>query len=191
MAYARGLTPNPCLVCNRVIKWVSCSSMPRRSVQTISPLTLCPQALGGGWTEELLRAVDQAKDQSYVLHVLTQERLGRPFFRWGVFQARNPRVRPELQPAHCDSCGSQDLCFLAGQDYRDFIRRNASQIALPGSILNRLGQALGEHHGLAYYTIGQRKGLGIPSSVPLYVLSKDATTNSWWLASKRNLGRVS
>jgi tRNA-specific 2-thiouridylase len=83
---------------------------------------------------------------------------------------------------------SQDLCFLAGEDYRDFIRRNAPGIALPGPILDRAGQILGEHYGLAYYTIGQRKGLGIPSSVPLYVLAKDAATNTLVVGVDTELG---
>jgi tRNA-specific 2-thiouridylase len=83
---------------------------------------------------------------------------------------------------------SQDLCFLAGQDYRDFIRRNAPGMAHPGPILDRAGKLLGEHTGLAYYTIGQRKGLGIPSGVPLYVLSKDAASNTLVVGVEAELG---
>ncbi len=83
---------------------------------------------------------------------------------------------------------SQDLCFLAGQDYRDFIRRNAPGIAHPGPILSRDGKTLGEHQGLAYYTIGQRKGLGVPSSVPLYVLAKDTVTNTLVVGGEAELG---
>ena len=72
---------------------------------------------------------------------------------------------------------SQDLCFLAGEDYRNFLQRNASEILTPGEIVATDGTIVGEHNGLANYTIGQRKGLGIAAGVPLYVIAKDAKNN--------------
>ena len=188
--YAQGLTPNPCLVCNRQIKW--------------GFLLEHAQALGADFLasghyalkrvvedgrQELVRAMDHAKDQSYVLHVLTQARLSQALFPVGEYN--KPQIRELARSFNLPTAArpeSQDLCFLAGQDYRDFIRRNAPQIAQPGPILDRAGQTLGEHHGLAYYTIGQRKGLGIPSSVPLYVLAKDAATNTLVVGLEAELG---
>jgi tRNA-specific 2-thiouridylase len=83
---------------------------------------------------------------------------------------------------------SQDLCFLAGEDYRNFLQRNAAEMLKPGEILTREGRTVGTHSGLANYTIGQRKGLGLASSVPLYVLGKDSMTNSLIVGTQEELG---
>jgi len=83
---------------------------------------------------------------------------------------------------------SQDLCFLAGEDYRSFLQRNAAEMLKPGEILTRAGAAVGTHSGLANYTIGQRKGLGIASPVPLYVLGKDAGSNALIVGTQEELG---
>jgi tRNA-specific 2-thiouridylase len=188
--YAQGLTPNPCLVCNRQIKW---------GFLLEHALALGADYLASGHyarkqvavdgMEQLLRAVDSSKDQSYVLHVLTQERLRHALFPVGEY------IKPEIRELArgfnlptANRMESQDLCFLAGQDYRDFVRRNAPQIAHPGPVLDSAGKTLGEHQGLAYYTIGQRKGLGIPSSVPLYVLAKDAASNTLVVGVEAELG---
>jgi tRNA-specific 2-thiouridylase len=77
---------------------------------------------------------------------------------------------------------------LAGEDYREFLRRNAPQIGRPGPILSREGKKMGEHQGLAFYTIGQRKGLGVASPIPLYVMAKDAETNTLIIGSEQELG---
>jgi tRNA-specific 2-thiouridylase len=189
--YAQGLTPNPCLVCNRQIKWGYLLEHARAlGADYLASGHYARKRKAEDGREELLRALDHAKDQSYVLHVLTQERLGQALFPVGEYS--KPVIRELARSFNLPTAGrpeSQDLCFLAGQDYRDFIRRNAPQITRPGPILDRLGRILGEHGGLAYYTIGQRKGLGIPSSVPLYVLSKDAATNSLVVGVQAELGQ--
>ena len=84
---------------------------------------------------------------------------------------------------------SQDLCFLAGEDYRNFLQRNAAEMLRPGEIVTRDGRMLGEHTGLANYTIGQRKGLGVASPVPLYVLGKKAITNTLIVGTQEELGK--
>jgi tRNA-specific 2-thiouridylase len=188
--YAQGLTPNPCLVCNRLIKWgVLLDHAVALGADYLATGHYARKRTTGDGREELLRAVDHSKDQTYVLHVLTQERLGRALFPVGEYpksEIRNLARNFNLPTA--TRSDSQDLCFLAGEDYRDFIRRNAPQIAHPGPILTRLGKTLGEHQGLAYYTIGQRKGLSIPSTVPLYVLAKDAITNTLTVGVEAELG---
>ena len=83
---------------------------------------------------------------------------------------------------------SQDLCFLAGEDYRNFLQRNAPEMLQPGEIRTRQGKPVGNHNGLANYTIGQRKGLGLASPVPLYVLGKDSATNSLIVGTQEELG---
>jgi tRNA-specific 2-thiouridylase len=188
--YAQGLTPNPCLVCNRQIKWGFLLEHARAlGANYLASGHYARKRVTGDGREELLRADDHAKDQSYVLHILTQERLVHALFPVGEYS--KPEIRELARTFNLPTASrpeSQDLCFLAGQDYRDFIRRNAPGMAHPGPILDRAGKLLGEHTGLAYYTIGQRKGLGIPSGVPLYVLSKDAASNTLVVGVEAELG---
>ena len=188
--YALGQTPNPCLVCNRQIKWGFLLEHAQAfGADYLASGHYAQKRLAEDGRQELLRAVDRSKDQSYILHVLTQERLAHALFPVGAYT--KPEIRELARDFNLPTANrqeSQDLCFLGGQDYRDFIRRNAPQIAQPGPILDRQGKTLGEHTGLAYYTIGQRKGLGIPSSVPLYVLAKDAATNTLIVGVEAELG---
>src|SRR5581483_11510249 len=142
-----------------------------------------------GGRQELLRAVDLAKDQSYVLHVLNQEKLQRALFPVGDYP--KPEIRKIAESFGLPTASrhdSQDLCFLAGDDYRNFLRRNAAELMRPGQIVTREGKILGEHNGLANYTIGQRKGLGAGSPVPLYVLGKNAETNTLLVGTQEELG---
>jgi tRNA-specific 2-thiouridylase len=178
--YARGETPNPCLLCNRQIRWTFLLD---------HALALGADFMATGHYArlrtaedgriQLLRAVDLAKDQSYILHVLTQDKLARALFPVG--EHTKPAIRA-LAAQHdlptASRHDSQDLCFLAGDDYRNFLRRNASEMVRPGTIVDIAGNVLGEHTGLVNYTIGQRKGLGLPSGVPLYVLGKDVASNT-------------
>ncbi len=190
--YAAGWTPNPCLLCNRRIRW---TFLLERA------LALGADFLATGHYArvvsdekgrvKLLRAVDEGKDQSYVLHVLTQEKLRRALFPLGGYHKSEVRQKAEAMglPVY-KRPDSQDLCFLAGEDYRAFLRRHAPETSLPGDIVNRKGELLGRHSGLANYTIGQRKGLGLHSPVPLYVLSKDASTNTLIVGEIHELGAV-
>lgn len=188
--YAQGVTPNPCLVCNRHIRWGMlldyALSLGAEFMATGHYARLRRDETG---RVQLLRGVDQAKDQSYVLHVLQQEQLQRAMFPVGEYtkpEVRQIAERFGLQVAQRPD--SQDLCFLAGDDYRDFLLRHQPQVASPGPILTRQGELLGEHRGLAFYTIGQRKGLGIAAPQPLYVLEKDIARNALVVGSEDELG---
>jgi tRNA-uridine 2-sulfurtransferase len=188
--YARGDTPNPCLVCNRQIRWGKllehALALGADFMATGHYVRLQTDEHG---LKRLLRGVDHTKDQSYVLHVLNQEKLARSLFPIGEYPKTQVRLLAESFGLPTASrADSQDLCFLAGEDYRAFVRRNAPEIAQVGPIVTRAGKTLGEHQGLAYYTIGQRKGLGIPSPVPLYVLAKDAGTNTLVVGQEEELG---
>jgi tRNA-specific 2-thiouridylase len=137
----------------------------------------------------LLRAVDQSKDQSYVLHVLNQEKLTRALFPVGDYRKTEIRAIAERYGLPTATRkDSQDLCFLAGEDYRNFLQRNAAEMLQPGEILTRDGHSVGVHNGLANYTIGQRKGLGIASPLPLYVLGKNSLTNTLLVGTQEELG---
>jgi tRNA-specific 2-thiouridylase len=188
--YARGVTPNPCVRCNRLVKWgLLLEHALALGAQYLATGHYARKRTTGDGRQELLRAVDHSKDQSYVLSVLTQERLAHALFPVGAY--RKPAIRTLARSfglPGADREESQDLCFLAGEDYRDFIRRNAPQIAHSGPIQTRSGKIIGEHQGLAYYTIGQRKGLGVSSPVPLYVLAKDAPTNALIVGVAAELG---
>jgi tRNA-specific 2-thiouridylase len=140
-------------------------------------------------THLLLRSVDHSKDQSYVLHVLNQAQLAHALFPIGEFP------KPEIRRLAADfglptasRADSQDLCFLAGDDYRNFLQRNAAEMLKPGEIITTDGKSIGQHTGLANYTIGQRKGLSIASPVPLYVITKQAAGNTLIVGKLEELG---
>ena len=188
--YAAGVTPNPCLLCNRQIRW---TFLLEHALALGADFMATGHYARKKTTEkgahQLLRAVDRSKDQSYVLHVLNQEKLARALFPVGEYPKPEIRkIAESLALPVYKRPDSQDLCFLAGDDYRNFIRRNAREMLLAGSIVTREGETLGQHTGLANYTIGQRKGLGLSSSVPLYVLGKDAATNTLIVGEAADLG---
>jgi len=187
--YARGETPNPCLICNRQIRWTFLLD---------HALALGADFMATGHyvrirkaenDYQLLRAVDKSKDQSYVLHVLNPEKLARALFPIGDYPKTEIRaIAEKFGLPTASRKDSQDLCFLAGDDYRNFLQRNAAEMLQPGEILTRDGRSIGEHNGLANYTIGQRKGLGVASLVPLYVLGKNSTTNTLFVGTQEELG---
>lgn len=148
-------------------------------------------SLSKGGKVELLRAVDRNKDQSYVLHVLDQEKLKHALFPVGEYT--KPEIRQIAEKHGLPTASrkdSQDLCFLAGEDYRNFLQRNAADMLKSGEIVTREGVAIGSHNGLANYTIGQRKGLGVASPVPLYVITKDAVRNTLIVGTQDELGSI-
>jgi len=188
--YAQGQTPNPCLECNRKIRW---------TLLLEHALALGAEMMATGHyarveadvtgKRRLLRAVDSEKDQSYVLHVLQQEQLRRALFPIGEY--RKEEVR-RLAEAHslpsAKRPDSQDLCFLAGGDYRDFLSRTRPEMFTRGEVLGVDGKVLGQHAGLANYTIGQRKGLPVHAREPLYVVRKDREGNRLIVGSRAELG---
>lgn len=189
--YARGETPNPCLLCNRHIRWtVLFEHAHALGAEFMSTGHYVRRRETPDGRVELLRAVDGSKDQSYVLHVLPQEKLRHALFPVGDYPKSEIRAMAErMGLSVAKRPDSQDLCFLAGEDYRNFIRRNAPQMLTPGEIVTHTGEVLGQHNGLANYTIGQRKGLGIAHAVPLYVLGKDAAANRLIVGPAEALGQ--
>ena len=188
--YARGETPNPCLICNRQIRWtflLDHALALGADFMATGHYVRIQKAEGGRMN--LLRAVDRSKDQSYVLHVLNQDKLAKALFPVGDYP--KPEIRAIAEKHGLPTAtrkDSQDLCFLAGEDYRNFLQRNAVEMLRPGEIVTSEGRSLGEHNGLANYTIGQRKGLGIASPVPLYVLGKNAGSNTLIVGRQEELG---
>ena len=190
--YARGHTPNPGLACNRHIKFGFLLDL---------ALSLDIEYLATGHYArirranseyQLLRGIDRAKDQSYVLHMLGQGQLRHILFPLGRHtkpQVRAMAVKYGLPVA--DKRESQDICFVRDQDYRRFLHAYAREAVRPGPILDTTGQEIGQHQGLPFYTIGQRRGLGIAWSEPLYVLALDAARNALIVGPASQLGQRS
>ena len=170
--YARGETPNPCLLCNRQIRWTFLLNHALALGADFMATGHYVRLQESDGRFQLLRAVDHSKDQSYVLHVLKQEQLAHALFPVGEFpKPEIRRIAADFGLPTASRADSQDLCFLAGEDYRNFLQRNAAEMLKPGAIVTAQGQVIGQHNGLANYTIGQRKGLGVASPVPLYVFT--------------------
>ena len=189
--YAQGFTPNPCLNCNRFIRW---SFLLERAkllgASSIATGHYARITRGPDGKFLLHRNPDKDKDQSYFLHVLTQEDLSQTLFPLADLtkpEVRKLAARYKLSVATRPD--SQDLCFVGQGNYRDFLRRTDPAMLKPGPILDLDGDKLGEHSGLADYTIGQRKGLGIGAPEPYYVLQKDLEKNVLIVGPKKSLGK--
>jgi tRNA-specific 2-thiouridylase len=172
--YAAGRTPNPCIECNRRIRF-------RALLERAAELGCDVLATGhhartrtDGDRHVLLKGLDPAKDQSYVLHMLGQSEL--PQIRFPVGEMTKDEVREiagGLGFRVADKPDSQDLCFVGDGDYRSFLRTQFPDAARPGSIVDLEGRVLGRHRGTVDFTIGQRKGLGLAVGEPRYVVSVD------------------
>ncbi|MFN8484478.1 MAG: tRNA 2-thiouridine(34) synthase MnmA [Anaerolineae bacterium] len=177
--YAAGRTPNPCLACNGHIRF-------HFLLQHALSLGAAAMATGHyarvdqvDGRYRLLKGVDVAKDQSYVLHMLTQRELPHVMFPIGGFTKPEVRRMAEARGLPVASKhDSMELCFLADNNYRRFLQQHAPDALVPGPIVSTNGQTLGEHGGLPLYTLGQRKGLGIAAGEPLYVVGTDAARNA-------------
>src|SRR5258708_30853047 len=188
--HSQGNTPNPCLECNRHIRfeWLLNNALALNAdYLATGHYARVRQADDGKY--QLLKGLDDAKDQSYVLSVMGQAQLSRVLFPVGEYA--KPQVR-ELAASFglpvASKHDSQDLCFLKDNDYRRFLREHSPQTGQPGPILNRAGQVLGQHTGLPDYTIGQRKGLGVQSPEPLFVLGTDLARNALIVGTQAELG---
>lgn len=189
--YSRGLTPNPCLECNRHIRFGFLLNYARRlgadylATGHYARLRRCTDG-----SVQLLKAVDEAKDQSYVLSVTGQDELRQLIFPLGEYT--KPEVRRMAAARGLPTASkhdSMDLCFLADDDYRRFLRDWAAEAMRPGPILDRAGRVWGEHAGLPGYTVGQRKGLGIGGAAePLFVLELDRARNALVVGTAAELG---
>ena len=180
-AYLEGKTPNPCVECNRRLKF---GALQRLRGELGFDYVATGHYARCVWSGErgrylLLRGADASKDQSYFLYHLGQDALAHTLFPVGE------RTKAEIREA-ARACGlevadkpeSQDICFVEDGDYAAFIERRLGRPLAPGPIRNARGEVLGTHAGLARYTIGQRKGLGVAYREPLFVLAKDPAENA-------------
>ena len=191
--YADGITPNPCLACNREIRFTALlnEALSRgASFLATGHYARVTRSVDGAY--ELRKGADPRKDQSYVLSVLNQHQLSHAMFPVGVYEKPQVRALAEKFGLRVASkSDSQDLCFVADGNYRRFMREAAPQAFTSGLIMTRQGAILGEHDGLANYTIGQRKGLGVTAAEPLYVIEKNAESNALIVGVRAELGATS
>jgi len=179
-AYAQGRTPNPCIDCNRYMKF-------EKLLQRATELEASHIATGHyAQVQEtqngrhlLKRSADASKDQTYVLYAMTQPQLARTLFPLGGLTKGEVReIAANLHFATATKRDSQDICFAPDGDYAGFIARHTGQTEPPGDFISPSGQVLGRHNGISRYTIGQRKGLGLYGPTPQFVSAIDPKTNT-------------
>ena len=187
-AYERGATPNPCIDCNRYLKFerlyerariLGCDAIVTGHYARI-------EQENGRWL--LKKSLDESKDQSYVLYSLTQEQLAHTRLPLGVMhKSETRRIAEEQGFYNADKPDSQDICFVPNGDYAGFIARFTGHDCPAGDFVDEDGHVLGRHKGIVHYTVGQRKGLGIAADAPLYVKQIDAASNRVVLSGNESL----
>ena len=189
--YLNGETPNPCIDCNRYVKFEALQRRRRElGMDYVATGHYARRTFDEASGRYLLKTgLDPSKDQSYVLFHLTQDYLAHMLFPLGEFTKTEVR---ELADKHgfvnAEKPDSQDICFAPDGDYLAFIRHHTGFIPESGPIVDTQGKVLGQHQGLPAYTIGQRKGLGIAASQPLYVLRKEQEANRLVVGTAEELG---
>ena len=188
--YSLGRTPNPCIRCNQYIKFDAllerAKGLGADLVATGHYTRTEKDEANGRYL--LKKGVDQRKDQSYVLYPLTQEQLEHTLLPIGNFTKQRVReIARELELPVAAKPESQEICFIPDDDYPKFLKEHIPQAVKPGPILNEQGSTLGEHRGILFYTIGQRKGLGISAKEPLYVIAIDREKNAIVVGGKEKV----
>lgn len=202
-AYEHGLTPNPCVLCNRVMKFgalldfadqMGCDYIATGHYAQVVRVdedgeTLASDDAAGKGIYLLKKGVDTSKEQSYVLYSLTQERLARTLFPLGglVKERDVRRIAKEQGFVNAQKRDSQGICFVPDNDFATFIELRRGQALPEGDIVNAAGDVLGRHHGAIRYTIGQRKGLGVALAHPVFVTSVDPQANRIVLGESEDL----
>ena len=187
--YKRGNTPNPCITCNKYIKFSLMLDKAKElgfSKIATGHYARVKQSESGRYL--LLKAKDESKDQSYVLSCLTSEQLSHVLFPLGEYtKAEIREIARNNGFVNADKADSQDICFVPDGDYAAFIEENGGFTSKPGDYTDITGKVLGKHKGVIHYTIGQRKGLGIALGKPAFVLDKNSDTNTVVLGDEEHL----
>ena len=178
--YLQGGTPNPCVDCNRYVKFYEVMEKAEEmgfSHVATGHYAICEYDRKSG-RYLLKKAADDSKDQSYVLYSLTQDQLSKIKFPLGKLTKTEVRkIAEENGFVNADKPESQDICFVKDQDYTEFIEKYIGKKSSEGDFIDTKGNILGKHKGHIHYTIGQRKGLGLSVPEPVYVLNKDIESN--------------
>ncbi len=198
--YKAGRTPNPCVRCNQYIKFELLLKKAfelgagfvatGHYAQIALPARNASHSVAGGHGTHysLLKGKDTKKDQTYFLYTVTQEALAHTLFPVG--NMTKPEVRKIAKdlnlPVH-DKKESQEICFIEDDDYVRFIKENVPEAVKPGNIINEKGNIVGRHEGIAFYTIGQRKGIGAHFGLPKYVIKIDKDNNTIIIGDQKEL----
>lgn len=178
--YAKGRTPNPCIACNRYVKF---EGLLKKALALDAQYVATGHYARISFDETsqrfvLCKGIDQSKDQSYALYHLTQNTLKHFLMPLGDYtKVETRQMARELGLAVADKPDSQEICFVPNDDYKSFLEDKAPEALKAGNIVDTHGKILGKHRGLPLYTIGQRKGLGIAAGRPLYVVALDTDRN--------------
>jgi tRNA-specific 2-thiouridylase len=190
--YSLGRTPNPCIRCNEHIKF---DALLNRAKGLDADFIATGHYARIEYDEAndmhlLKKGIDRGKDQSYVLYMMSQHQLRNALMPLGVFTKENVRqLARELGLSVADKAESQEICFIPDGNYPRFLKEYMPEMAKSGPILDREGNTLGEHRGILFYTIGQRKGLGISAEEPMYVVAIDRGRNAIIVGSKDDVYR--
>ncbi len=192
-SYAAGRTPNPCLVCNPAIKFgVLLNFALGKGASGLATGHYARIDRGGPeGGRRLLKGADPAKDQSYFLAFLTQAQLASAVFPLGALTKEKVRaiaLDRGLRPVETEE--SQDVCFIRGRSYGEFLTRRGAIEPTPGPIEDMNGRVIGEHQGLHHFTIGQRRGINCPAEAPYYVVRMDPQANRLIVGTKEDLAAV-
>lgn len=177
--YLSGRTPNPCIACNRYVKW---ESLLKRSMEIGADYIATGhyaqiEKLSNG-RYSIRHSVTKMKDQTYALYNLTQKQLARTLMPVGAYTKEEIRdIAEKINLQVANKPDSQDICFVPDGDYAAFIKRECNQEILPGNFVTADGMVLGRHKGITHYTVGQRKGLGLALGHPAFVLEIRPETN--------------
>ena len=188
-AYEAGDTPNPCIECNRYMKFGALMAYAKEQGCDLLVTGHYAQVEFDGEKYRLKKAVNLAKDQTYVLYFLTQEQLAHIAFPLGAMESKDQirAIAAEYGFVSAHKADSQDICFVPDGKYADFIRQRTGKEYPVGDFVNAEGKVLGQHKGLIQYTIGQRKGLGLALPAPLYVRRKNMEDNTVLLTPESEL----
>lgn len=177
--YAAGRTPNPCIVCNDAVKFGDLLGRVRaQGADALATGHYARVVVGAAGTLELRRGLDPGKDQSYFLYRLSAEQL--PYVRFPVGELTKPQVREHaarLGLAVAEKPDSQEVCFASPGEHASIVGGRRPDAVRSGAIVDSAGRVLGEHQGLAHYTVGQRHGLGLGGGEVRYVIALDAAAN--------------
>lgn len=189
-AYETGATPNPCIECNRYLKFErlfeEAENLGCDSIATGHYARVEYNGENGRWC--LKKAKDISKDQSYVLYSLSQNQLSKVIFPLGdMTKAEARKIAEENGFINAHKKESQDICFVKNEDYTDFIERYTGKSYPCGNFVDTDGNILGNHKGIIHYTVGQRKGLGLALPAPLYVCRLDTEKNEVVLCPNEGL----
>jgi len=185
--YIRGRTPNPCIRCNRYIKFGALLEKARELGGDFLATGHYARVDGSGGSYLLKTGTDHGKDQSYFLYTLTQEQLRQVLLPLGALTKRQVREIAAGLGLAAGKPESRDICFIPNSDYPEFLKEHLPEAATPGPILDSRGVVLGEHCGIIFYTIGQRRRLGIATGEPLYVTAIDRERNAVIVGGKEEV----